>query len=298
MPPIRKAVIPAAGFGTRLFPASKAVKKALFPIIDRQGRAKPIIMTLVEEALSAGIESVAIVVQPEDQPLFADFFHVPPQGDYRDKLLPKYAAEMQYLQELGDRITFVTQPTQDGFGHAVYCAQEWVNQEPFLLLLGDHIYISDREISSAAQLLQMFDQTATSTISIEPTPLHTISHRGCIMGTWQDPDRLLRITQLVEKPPIEYAQTHLHVAGMPADQLLAVSGMYALMPQIFDYLADQIQRNQRENGEFQLTSALDRLRHEHGMMGYCIEGRSFDTGQPDYYWQAVLAFRQKAPNLP
>lgn len=290
-PQIRKAIIPAAGFGTRLFPASKAVKKELFPVIDRQGRAKPILMTLVEEALSAGIEAIGIVVQPEDQPIFADFFQAPPQGDYLHKLTPQYQAEIDHLNELGDRITFLTQPTQDGFGHAVFCAQEWVDDQPFLLLLGDHIYLSDRDISYGAQLLQVFEQVGKSVLGIEATPAESIKHRGCVVGNWQS-DRLLELTQLYEKPSVEYAQQHLRVSRMPADQFLTISGMYALTPQIFTYLEDNLRQNLRERGEFQLTSALDRLRQDQGMMGYQIEGRSFDTGQPDYYWQAVLAFRQ------
>ena len=292
--PIRKAVIPVAGFGTRLFPASKAVKKALFPIIDRHGQAKPILMTLVEEALSAGIETVAIVVQPEDEPLFAEFFQSFPQGDYRAKLLPKYEQEVNYLQEMGDRVTFVIQPRQEGFGHAVFCAKDWVNGEPFLVMLGDHVYRSDLEISCTAQVLSVFAKTGISVVGIESTPLHTITARGCATGNWetgQAIDRLLRITQLVEKPAIEYAQQHLLTAGMPPDHFLAFTGMYALQPQIFDYLADHIQYNQREYGEIQLTAALDRLRQDQGMLGYWVQGQSFDTGQPDAYREAIIAFR-------
>lgn len=297
--PIRKAVIPAAGFGTRLFPASKAVKKALFPIVDRHGLAKPVLMTLVEEAFSAGIETVAVVVQPDDLPVFEEFFHAAPQGEYRAKLLPKYETEVNSLQEMGERITFVTQPTQEGFGHAVFCAKDWVDNEPFLVILGDHVYLSDLNISCAAQVLNIFAETGISVLGIESTPLHTITVRGGLTGTWeksgqtgQASNRLLRLTQLVEKPTVEYAQQHLHVDGMLPDQLLALSGMYALQPQIFDYLADHIQRDRREYGEIQLTAALDRLRQDHGMLGYWVQGRSFDTGQPDYYLEAMIAFRQ------
>jgi UTP--glucose-1-phosphate uridylyltransferase len=289
---VRKAVIPAAGFGTRLFPATKAVKKELFPIIDAEGRAKPIILAIAEEALSAGIESVAIVVQPSDREQFESFFQALPEGDYFQKLATKQGAYIEYLQSVGERVTILTQETQEGFGHAVFCAQDWVQQEPFLLLLGDHVYKSDQESSCAAQMLAIFERCGQSVISVETTPAAEISHRGCVVGTWQEPDVLLQVTQLVEKPEVEYARQHLHIPGMAPDQLLSIFGMYVLLPEIFDYLAEEIRDNRRDRGEFQLTSALDRLRQELGMVGYRVQGRSFDTGLPDAYRQALIEFRQ------
>ncbi|MBD2096184.1 UTP--glucose-1-phosphate uridylyltransferase [Trichocoleus sp. FACHB-591] len=291
-PSVRKAVIPAAGFGTRLFPATKAVKKELFPIIDAEGRAKPVILAIVEEALSAGIESVGIVVQPCDRELFETFFNAPPEGDYFQKLVAKQGAYLEYLQEVGDRITILTQEQQEGFGHAVFCAKDWVQDEPFLLLLGDHVYKSDLEVSCAAQMLAMFERCRKSVISLEVTPAAEISHRGCVTGTWQEPQVLLDVTQLVEKPEVEYARQHLHIPGMDPDQLLSIFGMYVLPPQIFDYLEEQIRGNLRDRNEFQLTSGLERLRQELGMMGYMVQGRSFDTGLPDAYRQALIEFRQ------
>ena len=102
--PVRKAVVPAAGYGTRLFPARKAVKKEFFPVVDREGRAKPVILAIAEEALSAGLESVGIVVQASDRALFEDFFSTELTGSYRAKLLPKYAEELDHLHQvvLGD----------------------------------------------------------------------------------------------------------------------------------------------------------------------------------------------------
>ncbi|HEY9905300.1 MAG TPA: sugar phosphate nucleotidyltransferase, partial [Candidatus Sericytochromatia bacterium] len=146
---VRKAVIPAAGFGTRLFPATKVVKKELFPIIDRDGRAKPVILAIVEEAISAGIEEVGIVVQKSDRQVFEDFFKAPPKEELFNKLSLENQEYSRYLQDLGSKITILTQDEQEGFGHAVFCANQWVNDEPFLLLLGDHLYTSDTEISCA-----------------------------------------------------------------------------------------------------------------------------------------------------
>lgn len=293
MPRIRKAVIPAAGYGTRLFPATKAVKKELFPIVDRQGRAIPVILAIVEEALSAGIESVGIVVQPADRDRFAEFFSAP-QGEYLHKLLPKQESAIAWLRNVSDRVTLLTQDTQDGFGHAVFCAKEWVGGEPFLLLLGDHVYRSDTDISCAQQLLAVYARSGQSAIAVETTTAADIQNRGCIMGTWQDqpPTRstLLTVTQIYEKPDPAYALQHLHVEGLPADQLLSVFGMYALSADIFDYLGDNIQQNFRERGEFQLTSCLDQLQRDRGMVATWVNGRSFDIGLPDHYRQALIHF--------
>ena len=288
---VRKAVIPAAGFGTRLFPATKAVKKELFPVIDRLGRAKPVIQAIVEEAVSAGVEEVGIIVQASDLPQFESFFHQRPAAHYLEKLAAKQGDYIDYLDALGQRVTFLIQDTQEGFGHAVFCAREWVGDAPFLLLLGDHLYISDTEQSCAAQLLDQYEQWDKSAIAIEPTPVETIAHRGCIVGSWVKPDELLSITQLVEKPEVDYAKQNLHVDGMAENELLAVFGMYVLTPQIFNFLQASIEQNQRDRGEFQLTSCLEQLQRAEGMIGYQVKGRSFDTGQPDAYRHALIEFR-------
>ena len=152
---IKKAVIPAAGFGTRLFPATKVVKKELFPIIDQDGRAKPVILAIVEEAINAGISEVGIVVQPDDREIFTELFKSPPKPELFAKLSPENQAYSQYLQELGSKITILTQTEQEGYGQAVFCAKDWVGNEPFLLMLGDHVYRSDIEISCARQILDL-----------------------------------------------------------------------------------------------------------------------------------------------
>ena len=124
---ITKAVIPAAGFGTRLYPATKVVKKELFPIMDRDGKVKPVIQVIVEEAIGAGIEEIGIVTQPEDIGIFTDFFKTPPSKELYQKLSPQNREYSEYLQELGGKITVLTQSEQEGYGHAVFCAREWVN---------------------------------------------------------------------------------------------------------------------------------------------------------------------------
>jgi len=288
---VRKAVIPAAGFGTRLFPASKAMKKELFPVVDSQGRAKPIIMVIVEEAVNAGIEEVCLVVQEGDLPLFEEFFHSPPRIEHFNKLSREDQRYSDYILELGHRVTFVTQHSQEGFGHAVYCAREWVKDEPFLLLLGDHIYASDTETSCARQILDVYERVGGNVVGLKVTPIEELHKFGCVTGTWQEPEVLLAVTEFAEKPEASYAREHLHVEGMDGNQFLTVFGQYVLSPKIFDYLQENLQHNVRERGEFQLTSCLDALRREEGFTGYLVRGRRFDIGNPEAYRQAVIDFR-------
>lgn len=287
---VRKAVIPAAGFGTRLFPATKVVKKELFPIIDRDGRAKPVIMAIVEEAVSAGIQEVGIVVQKSDRKHFEELFKSPPKPELFEKLSPENQAYSQYLQGLGQRITFLIQEQQEGYGHAVFCAKEWVNDQPFLLLLGDHVYTSDHENSCASQVLNVYNQVYQSVVALTVMPGEIIHKAGCVTGIWQESESILRVTELYEKPTLEYARAHLHMEGMGEDQFLAVFGMYVLKPKIFDYLEDHINHNIREKGEFQLTSCLDKLRQEEGITGYLVKGKYFDTGMPQFYRQTIIDF--------
>jgi len=287
---VRKAVIPAAGFGTRLFPATKAVKKELFPIVDRQGRAKPVILSIVEEALSAGIEEVAIIVQSQDRELFEEIFCTPPPIENFNKLSRENQQYCGYLMDIGHRVTFLAQDVQEGFGHAVHCARRWVNDEPFLLLLGDHLYASDTEESCARQLLNVYERVGKSVVGVKVTPGAEVSAFGCVTGLWEEPGSLLTITEFYEKPDLPYARQHLRVEGMGTDEFLTVFGQYLLDPKIFDYLEEHIRLNIRERGEYQLTSCLERLRREEGFVGYVVRGRRFDLGTPSAYRQSLIDF--------
>ncbi len=287
---VRKAVIPAAGFGTRLFPATKVVKKELFPIVDRDGRAKPVIMAIVEEAVNAGIESIAIVVQEEDRELFAEFFHTSPSSKLWQKLSEENRQYSEYLQKLGDRVTLLIQAEQEGYGHAVFCAKNWVNDEPFLLLLGDHVYTSNTDISCARQVIDLYQQTGKNTIGLTVMSADIIHKAGCVTGKWQDGNSVLEITQIYEKPSLDYAKEHLRVAELRENEFLGVFGMYVLESTIFNLLAEDINNNLRFKGEFQLTTCLDRLRQTEGAIGFIVKGQYFDTGMPLFYRQTMIDF--------
>lgn len=288
---VRKAVIPVAGFGTRLFPATKVIKKELFPIIDRDGRAKPVILAIIEEAINSGIAEVGIVVQPDDKEIFEDLLKNPPKKELFDKLSPQNQEYSRYLEDLGSRVTILLQEEQLGYGHAVFCAKDWVQDEPFLLMLGDHIYSSDIEKSCARQVLDVYEQVNQSVVGLTTMPAEIIHKAGCVAGIWQELNSILSVTQLYEKPSIEYAQQHLRVEGMAENEFLCIFGLYLLTPKIFDFLAEHINQNFRERGEFQLTSCLERLRQEEGMTGYVVKGKCFDTGLPDAYRQTMIDFR-------
>lgn len=198
-------------------------------------------------------------------------------------------ADLQYLQEVGTRVRVLAQDAPEGFGHAVFCARDWVQDQPFLLLLGDHVYTSDVATSCAGQLVEVYQQCGKSVVGIETTLATEIDHRGCVTGVWEA-DGVLAVTQLAEKPEVEYARQHLHVEGMAANDLLSIFGLYVLSSKIFDYLEQQISQNLRDRGEFQLTSCLDQLQKEAGMIGYRVKGRSFDTGRPETYRQTLIDF--------
>lgn len=284
---VRKAVIPAAGFGTRLFPASKAVKKELFPIVDKDGMAKPAIFMIVEEALRSGIEEVCIVVQESDMETFSAFFHTQVSIENYNKLPSRFQEYSKHVLEVGRRVTFVAQEVQEGFGHAVYSAKEWVGDEPFLLMLGDHLYFSDTDEPCARQLLNVFDEHQVSVVGLVKATEEEIGMYGTVTGTWQRNGRVLSITEFAEKPSLDYARTNLRVDGLGEGEYLRVSGQYVLRPKIFELLEENISCNVRDRGEFQLTPCLDRLRREDGFLGYLVHGRSSDVGFPENYLRTV-----------
>jgi len=289
---VRKALIPAAGFGTRLFPATKATKKEMFPIIDQDGIAKPAILIIVEEALEAGIEEVIIIVQENDLEEFKSFFTKQITIENYNKLPRNFQDYARRILEIGRRVTFVTQTAQEGFGHAVYCARQAIGNEPFLLMLGDHIYRSTGDTSCARQLTEAYQRHGSSLLGLRRTPEEQIGNFGTVTGVWVEGDQLLNITEFAEKPTLDYARTSLRVSGLPEGEYLTVFGQYIIKPKLFDYLEEHIMNNVRERGEFQLTSALDRLRQEDGFLGLMIDGKRYDIGLPDFYLETLINYRK------
>jgi UTP-glucose-1-phosphate uridylyltransferase/mevalonate kinase len=287
---VRKALIPAAGFGTRLFPASKATKKELFPIIDQDGIAKPAILLIVEEALEAGIEEVLIIVQEEDLDEFQSFFNSQVSIENFNKLSNRFQAYARRILEIGRSVSFIIQTAQEGFGHAVYSAHEAIGDEPFLLMLGDHLYRSEGGQSCARQLMETYHKHRISVLGLRRTPEDEIANFGTIAGVWLEEGQLLNVTEFAEKPNLDYARHNLRVPNLAEDEYLTVFGQYIIRPKIFDYLEENIRNNVRERGEFQLTSSLDRLRQEDGFLGMVMEGRRFDIGLPHHYLETLQTY--------
>jgi UTP--glucose-1-phosphate uridylyltransferase len=286
---VRKAIIPAAGLGTRLFPATRAMKKEFLPIIDRDGMVKPAILLIVEEALGAGIEEVVIVVQEQDLMSFRSFFDPTTAAGQFEKLSPELRDYARRIQEMGRHVSFAVQKTQEGFGHAVHSARQVVGEEPFLLMLGDHLYRSENAKSCACQLLETYAQHGQSVLGLRRVPENEVVHYGTANGRWLAGNRLLQVSQFFEKPSLEVARANLRVPGVPEGEYLAFFGQYVVKPRLFDFLGEQIAHGMREQGEFQLTSALERLRQEDGFLGLVMEGQCYDIGLPESYlrtWQA------------
>ena len=281
------AVIPAAGYGTRLFPATKAVKKELFPVVDSDGWAKPALLVLLEEIRTAGLGEVGLIIQVEDQDLMENALFTPPAPNYLNKLSAESRAYWEGIQNIGNRTSFVIQEQQEGLGHALHCAQEWVGEEPFLFTLGDHLYRSDNEESCIEQVLHAHQRVGHSVVGVQPTPEDQIHRFGCVAGRWEDDGSILHVTEVCEKPAPDYARENLQVEGLPEDHYLAFFGIYVLTPEIFACLDENIRNNVREDGEFQLTSCLDMLRRREGLSAYIVRGERFDLGVPQSYRQAV-----------
>jgi len=298
---VRKAVIPAAGFGTRLYPATKAVKKELFPVVDRDGIVKPFIQLIVEEVLSSGIDEVCIVLQQQDVPVFRDYFQGELPEDLREKLAVRKTASEQTgkLRQLGKHVSFAVQGTQEGFGHAVMCAREWVAREPFLLLLGDHAYISNTDITCARQLLDVFEESGVCCVGVDRTPADSVHLYGTIKGApVTEKARQYKIEEYVEKPSADYARENLTIDGLERDTFMCLFGQYVLTPGIFGCLEQLIEKDIREQGEVQFTDALQMLCEiENGHMALEIDGNRYDIGVPEQYIATLAAFAKDSGAL-
>jgi UTP-glucose-1-phosphate uridylyltransferase/galactokinase len=298
---VRKAVIPAAGFGTRMFPETKAVKKEMLPLVTPDGQCKPILLAIVEEAIGAGIEEVAIVVRAGEEAFYEQFFRSLPSPEHYHKLPEKARKACHELAEIGRRVTLIPQAEQLGFGHAVYCAREWLGGEPFLLLLGDHIYASDTDRSCARQVLDAFHAGGgqTSVVGVYLAPGEEVCHYGTLAGEWLNPERsLASVTDFAEKPSPDYARAQLVTPGLPPDRFLCVYGQYVLTPRLFEHLQRQIESDQRQAGEIQLTTALDTLRQDEGLLALVVQGQHYDTGLPETYLHSILSYYRRGGKDP
>lgn len=282
---IRKAVIPVAGFGTRLYPISRAVKKEFFPIIDADGLAKPAILILLDELVAAGIEEICLVIGEGDREWYERMFAAPLCDEHFQKLSSNAKIYEKKLREIWEKLRFVRQTERLGFGHAVYQAREFAEGEPVLLLLGDQIYRSFDERSCTAQLLDAYERTGRMTVSVHSVPLDEVEHYGILSGEWDEP-KFMNVSRIAEKPTRDYAEQHLKTGG----ECYAVFGQYILTSAVFEVLERNIREMRTSGGEVQLTNALDEVREREGMTAFVPNGESYDIGLPEAYRRTVGEF--------
>lgn len=292
---IRKGVITAAGRGTRQYPASQTVQKELFPLVDVDGYAKPTVQLLVEELLASGIEAVCIVANPANvEPMRRHFHQSPPAiSPGKEWMTPLADA----LADMARRLTFVVQEAQEGYGHAVYQAREWVGDEPFLLTLGDHIYFSDTAHRCARQVMTAHETHQAPVTSVSRAPEDELYRYGTLAGT-PLPDAqppVYELRALFEKPTAEYARAHLRTPGLPDSQYLVHFGIHAFSPTIFDCLEHLIRHDLRVRGEIQLTSAQELLLERGRYLACEVAGVRCDMGIPEGLIATQIALALRSP---
>ena len=285
---VRKAVIAAAGRGTRHYPASSVVPKEMFPLVDRDGVTKPILQMVVEEAFHSGIEEICIVAAPGKNSLYQQHFTQTEATIAQDWT----RLQSEKLAELGKHISFVLQDEPQGFGDAVFRAREFVGDEPFLLLSGDHVFVSDTKDRCARQLIAAFEELPFDALTgVQPNPESLLHLFGIIRGAPFDVDRgIYRAQRIIEKPSIDQARKELATDGLPMGNYLAHFGMHIFTPAIFDAMEYMIKQNIRSNGEIQLTAAQEHLRQQTNNYGCMIvRGQRCDTGIPYGLLESQLA---------
>ncbi|MEI6577963.1 MAG: sugar phosphate nucleotidyltransferase, partial [Eubacteriales bacterium] len=292
---VKRAIIPVAGFGTRMYPASRLMKKEFLTVVDRDGFAKPVILILLEELERAGIEEFCLVINgDEDREQYGKFFNEPLQEEYNEKLTPEMRQYEQFIRRIGSKIEYVVQKERRGFGHAVYQCRRFAENQPVLLVLGDTIYRTNNDKSCTDQLLNAFEKTKKTTVSIHRTEPENVIHYGIMAGKWADfpgGEKMIEVQKFVEKPDLDYANKFL---AMPSKSdgttFYSVFGEYVLTPEVFDFLAEHIKNNVTFKGEIQLTFALEEVSKSSGLYGFIVEGTMFDVGMPQAYVDTVAGF--------
>lgn len=272
--PVRKAVIPAAGLGTRFLPATKAQPKEMLPIVD-----KPTIQYIIEEAVASGIEEILIITGRSKRAI----------EDHFDRSIElEMTLEKQGKPELLDlvreisnvTIHYIRQKEAKGLGHAVLCAKQFVGDEPFAVMLGDDVV--DAEVPALRQLMDVYARTGSTVLGVQEVAKEKVSSYGIVAPNGQM-DGAWEVADLVEKPAVEAAPSRL-----------AILGRYIIDPAIFAHLEHT---DPGKGGEIQLTDALKSLLKEQTILAYPFEGRRYDVGDKMGFLEATIDFALKRPDL-
>lgn len=291
---IRKAVIPVAGYGTRLYPATRGMKKEFLPIIDVDGLAKPVILIILEQLHRSGIEEICLVVGDEEEKTFyQNYFRKRLPEEHREKLSPQMRSYEDRILEIGEKLSYKVQTERMGFGHAVYQCRDFCGNDPALLLLGDTIYSSNIPKTCSSQLIEAYERIGMPLVAVHEIPLEQVVHYGVIAGNWENSTQTqLQTTMLTEKPTIEYAEDFLGVKTNSKEKAYySVFGQYVLTPEIFQELENNIVNGKTHNGEYDLTDALEAVRRKSGLMGVVLDGKMYDIGNAQTYRDTMHSFR-------
>lgn len=290
---VRKAVIPVAGFGTRLYPETRGVKKEFCPVVDKDGLVKPAILVLLEELDQIEIEEICLILNKEEKSYYEDFFMKALPMEHYNKLSKDMKAYEDKIRKISKKLRFVFQEEQKGFGHAVYQSRDFAAGEPVLLLLGDTIYQSNTNTACTRQLLDAYEQVGQPTVAVHAVALEEVVHYGIFSGVWENKEEtILKLTAISEKPSCENARDYLAVSSRKqAENYYAAFGAYVITKDVYDRLGYAVEREiVNEKGEVELTDALDYVRKEKGMMAYIPDGRSYDIGNAAAYRKTVTEF--------
>ena len=277
---ISKAVITAAGRGARQYPASDTVQKAMLPIVDRDGLTKPVLQIIAEEAIESGIEEICVVSGPGDEAVYRSHFR-----NYATNLKSafkgvEWAEEQAHrLVDLEHRLRFAVQPDPLGYGHAVWCARDFVAGSPFLLLLGDHLYLSAEQGRCARQVIDLAGEEDCAVSAVQATREHLIHQYGTLTGRrLAQRSDVYTIDEIIEKPNPTLAELRLQVAGLRAGHYLCFFGIHVLTPSVFELLDRLVKEEVRELGQIQLTTALNALARREKYLALETRGSRFNLG--------------------
>ena len=275
MKKIKKAIIPAAGLGTRFLPATKAQPKEMLPIVD-----KPTIQYIVEEAIESGIEDIMIITGRNKRAIED---HFDKSYELESELEKSNKEELLTLvRDISNlaNIHYIRQKEAKGLGHAIHCAKSFIGNEPFAVLLGDDIVYSKKPCLK--QMIDVFNHYQTSILGVQTVPHDQVSKYGIVAGD-KVTDRVYKVSGLVEKPPVDEAPTDV-----------AILGRYIITPEIFEYLE---QTKPGAGGEIQLTDALKALASNQVMYAYDFEGHRYDVGDKLGFLKATVEYALRRDDL-
>lgn len=272
---VKKAVIPAAGFGTRMLPATKSIPKEMLPLVD-----KPSIHYIVEEAVASGIEDILIITSRGKEAV-GDYFDYAPELEAK-LIASGRAADAQALRAIADmaKITFVRQKEQKGLGHAVALAKSFAGEDPVAVLLGDDVMQGIPPVTR--QLIDVYEESGCPVVGVAEVPASEI-HRYCSLGVTKCSERLMEVHRLVEKPKPEEVLSNY-----------AILGRYVLPPDIFPILEGL---SAGYGGEIQLTDALDLLCRQTKLLALAYRGVRYDTGNLRGYLEAQVKLALQHPEV-